>query len=208
LYKIHEISTKFKNQSDLLKEISVNAAIAAGHAGSQIKVFTEIANQIGAISNTLEDGIHRIHFYTGFMSNKMLECLRNSSQSQKFEESLERVQAESNNSKLIFGIKKQFDNKIIKMLDAVQSNLIFLRPESGRLKQFINRVWSIVISLRVSASASNASEKEFYLSIAEALNLMVTETETLVDLLVKTIDAVDEKLENRCDLTLGSSHAL
>lgn len=202
-YRIQDLATQIQKQADILKEISMNAAIAAGHSGEQARVFIEIAKQIGNIALYLNETIVGIHEKTTFMSNRLLQCVLIDGRREKFIQSLNRLETESNMA-IVKRVVSEISNELYELIQVIQSKLTFLKPEQERLKLLINRIWSITTSLRISSNITQSGESVFYLSIAEALEGMGVETSKLVEELTRTISRIEQKLRARCEREGGN----
>lgn len=174
IHSIHELATQLNGEAATLKEISVNAAIASGHVGSQSKVLSEIARQIGLVSDLVAQHIAKTHHHTGKMSSQALDCIVQSSRYSTFMKA-RNLMSRSPTLTLVREVCEQITASIIRQLDEAQEQLDCLKPEIENLKQLMNRVWSIVLSLHVSAGMAENGEDAFLNSIAEALE-KVTQT--------------------------------
>ncbi|MGZ6371076.1 MAG: hypothetical protein ACXWPM_10025, partial [Bdellovibrionota bacterium] len=154
-YRIHELASRFRRQARDLQEISMNAAIASGHAGNQSKVFGEIAKQIGIVSTALQETIEEVHGHTGSMSNRMLDCIVRSGQREKFVQGLALLGSDSG-IRSMERVKADIDHEIWFLLDEVQRHLVLLRPQELRVRQLVDRVWSVVLNVRITAGETDS----------------------------------------------------
>jgi hypothetical protein len=185
-YQIHDLANQIEKQSRILNEISMNAAVASAHTGGQSKVFSEIANQIGIISGHFKKTIEKIHIHTGAMTNFMLHCIISSVRYDKFSRVREEVHGDGNQLR-IQEVLIEYETKLVINLSNGCKEVDFIRPEISRLKQGLDRVWALIMSLKVSASLSDNGEEAFFMSIAESLDQMADETSRHLDHLMEII---------------------
>lgn len=206
IYRIHALTNHLTKQSATLSETSVNAAIAAGHTGTQSKVFNEIAKQIGVNSTLLLGSIERIHKFTDPMTAQSLESLIKSGHREKFFQVLPQI-SEGTNQKFVREVSRSLSASISDLLERSQENLAYARLEQVRIKQVIKRVWSISVNLRISASMAEIGEQTFFTSIAEGLEKIAIGTAELVENLTIVIVTVESSLTDRCQCIKGELHA-
>lgn len=201
---IHELTNQFQEQSKSIQEISMNAAIAAGQAGEHIRVFSEMAKQIGHISTMMGEALNEIRHYTGRMTNRMLECLVQSGQQEKFVQ-LQHHGVASSIETDINEVVLRYRESIGDLLDTTHNDLQVVRSQQHRLFLVNERVWSIAMNLKVSASFIESEEKTFFLSIAESLEKMNTHSAEIIDSFTIVMRSVDRRLEDRCSCLSGDS---
>lgn len=205
-HQIHELTNQFQEQSRSIQEISMNAAIAAGQAGEHIRVFSEMAKQIGHISTMMIEALTEIRTYTTRMTNRMLECLVKSSQQQKFIE-IKSLDASPEIRAHSERVVADFGSMISNLLDTTHSDLQVVRSHQKKLLLVNERIWSIAMNLKVSASFIDSDEKTFFLSIAESLEQMNGKSTEIVENFTDVMRSVDRRLVERCGCLIGESYA-
>lgn len=192
-HSVYELSSQLFNQSKKIQEISMNAAIAADHASQQTKVFSEIARQIGLISSTMRDSILRMREYTGVLTNNMLSCLVNSEQKEKFIQATH-LSPDLLTSPCVNRVIKNLTSEILETLLKSDQDLKLLKTENHTLYQMNERVWTIVMNLKISSSRVSEEEELFFLSIAQSLELMSFETGSLLEKLSKILNQLHQSI--------------
>lgn len=199
---IHELTIRLKSEVSKFREVSMNAAIASGHCSGQSRVFAEIAKQINAVSALQNETIHCIQSHISFVTNHMLKCIVKSDQLKKMSEAGEKIH-ERHNLELVYGVRDELNREIEVLLSQVLARLAYLCPEQETLKVLINRVWSVVLSLRVIANAGKEDEEPFCLSIAEALTEMNDEMLQIVERITRTLELMKERLTSQYESLQG-----
>jgi len=207
LYRLHKLSSVLQKSSVALQEISVNASIASDHSGHGSKVFKEIAKQIGLLSVLLNDEIKKMDSHLSIMIKSLLQVIGKLSRKRKLIRCMNFL-GPSKNYMHVYNVQETLGLEVDVTLDETHAELVFMKIELERFKQLVNRVWSIEISLRVSATTVHSGDEIFYLSIAEAMKSMATETSVVLDDVAKLNNSVDIRLINRCGCIKGVKNGL
>lgn len=206
IHSIEELLEQFIHLGKALSEISVNAAIASGHVESQSKVFSEIARQIGASSTMIAQLSERSKKLTSQMSTHVLSCIISSTQKEHFLSSLKRIEDEKN-SLTVKKVCGKLSVEILNRLHEAQRSLSHLKPAHDYLKQVINRLSSIIVSLRVIANTADNGEGSFFLSIAESIEETSMRATNGGILLYQYISKINTLLTERFACMKGESDA-
>jgi hypothetical protein len=204
-YEVHEVANRLEHQSGVLSEISMNAAVASENIGNYGKIFSEIARQIKLISEAIDDSIERIHELVGSMSSNMLQCITGSYKLQKLIEAYRGVERDSNQFR-IREVNDEIVSQIRELTFKTWVELAHLKPEFERLKQVVDRIGTLTLSLKVSASFSEQGEEAFSLSIAESLEKLVHHSAQSISDLYHLIDVLNRSLESQCCDVKGDLH--
>ncbi len=205
-YRVHELIAQIGKRSKTLNEISMNAAIAAGHTGTQSRVFSEIAKQIGIAANLFTDACEQIRESTGRMSGETLECLNHQAQRGKFLLAVPLLE-EGRTRRDVSHTADQLSAAILERLSSTQGSLATLKPMRERLQLLAQRTWSIVVGIRVSAGMAEGGDQGFFLSIAEALETTTNELGGLVDTVESVLTEIDSRLREGAIRVKGHSNA-
>lgn len=183
----------------------MNAAIAAGQAGEHIRVFSEMAKQIGNISTMMTEALKEIRIYTGRMTNRMLECLVKSGQQEKFLE-LDHYDIGASIENALSIVVIDLGTNIRELLDVTHNDLQSVKSQQRRLYLVNERIWSIAMNLKVSASFIESDEKTFFLSIAESLEKMNGNSAGIIESFTRVTRSVDRRLADRCNCMTGDTN--
>lgn len=197
---VHEINTllcKFEKQASFLREISVNSAIAAGHVNEEASALSEIAKQIGVLSNYLSESVRDAHLITGKISNCVLSSIASSDEKDKMIIALCKINSySSNTSAVIREVVTKIEQEISLDLDTAKSSLHNLNPMLTRLKQVINRTWSLIMALKVSSGVDEGEEDSFFIPIAKSLEKMAEDSMNYTEQITRLIFDVGQNLTN------------
>ncbi len=203
---IQEATIRYQQQARELQEISVNAAIAAGHCGDQSKVFSEIAKQISAISVHLSETIGRIQVHTGFTTGQMLEAIILVTRRQKLNMAIELILSESVNLRKVLKVRDMTDTEISEIFEEVVGRLFLICPETEKIRILMNRIWSVITNLKIMANMDDRGDGHFYLSIAESLHSLTEEMGDLSQSMIVTLTEIKDNLETGCLEVRGSQN--
>lgn len=206
VHSVAELMGQLSHLSTQLREISVNAAIASGHVESQSKIFSEIAKQIGSTASLLVQMSERSKKLTSQISTKTLTCILNTAHREKFALALANISSEANR-RSVTNVCTDLAHAISKELEEAHLFLARLKPEHDSLTQVINRISSIVISLRVLANSAEHGEASFLLAIAESLQETSDKAADHSAAIWNSINHIEASLVERCNCMKGEANA-
>lgn len=181
-HHIHGLTYGFRVQSSRLHEISMNASVVSGHTGSHSRVFSEISRQIGALSSRLSVAIDQIESTVSAVSRAMLLAISRFGECEKLGAAMALLPAES--SAPIGKIHAQLRHEVLQVLDEADQSLDKIRIKETQLRQLDDRIWSVVIHLRVCAVGIEADKEVYFHSTAQSLFEMAKETQDITQALV------------------------
>ncbi|MGZ3711716.1 MAG: hypothetical protein ACXVBE_08170, partial [Bdellovibrionota bacterium] len=180
-------------EAEKLQEVSMNATIAAGHTGSHIRTFTEIARQIGGSSSRLFRKIHKVRTETNGIVNTTLDAMIIATQQSYFERALPGVTGAAN-IKLVRDRMMDFEIRIHGSLGLIYRDLQVIVSDLKAVEEIQKRVWAVVTRLRIEASAMDPDEQVFVASIADSLSQSIDRSSAAFDKLYETVKLFEQKL--------------
>jgi len=165
---IRALCNKLQLEAEKIQEISMNAAIAAGHTGGHIKTFAEIARQIGNSSTRLASKVGQMRSKTNEIVNKTLAALISANQQSYFERCFPNVKNE-NNTLLIKNILEKIEHALYQTREEIYAGLQSIKSDLRSVEEIQRRVWAVITRLNIEASVMDAEEELFITSISETL---------------------------------------
>lgn len=168
-HDVNNLLGVFSKKALILREVSVNSAIAAGHVDNESSALSEVAKQIGVLATFLTEAAEEARQINAAVSNCILNCIVESAKREKFMESLKLVETEDGIALVLTDAAKNIGGEISRRLCVEKDNLRRINPSLNRLQQIIHRTGSIVMSLKISSGIADDDENSFFAPIAESL---------------------------------------
>ncbi len=204
---INKLLNQFARQATVMREISVNSAIASGHVGTESSALCEIAKQIGVLAQLLTESLKEAHLATGKISNSILTCIVEAAKREKMI-TAQKLIAHPNTpiDTLLLQVAESISIRYShELIDAKQS-LHKLGPLLARLKQVIHRTGSIVMSLRISSGIAEDEETSFFIPIADSLAQMAEDFANDAEELIRLMKQVNGALKTACECVKGGNY--
>lgn len=193
---IREACNHLLKEAVAMNEVSMNATIAAGHTGSYIRTFTEIAKQIGNSSRSLSDRVDRMRGVTSEIVNHALYGLTQAQLLGSLEKCVKRVSGEKN-KKLIEAQMNMLRGRIYSSVNGISEDLQKVRSDLKSLDTAQRKAWATSTRLKIEASLILEQEKQFVIPIAERLSEIMERMEPALDHLQKVVEHFQDTLNSR-----------
>lgn len=171
----------------------MNATIAAGHTGSHIRTFTEIARQIGNTSQRLSLRVQKMKEDTNLIVSTTLDAMIKSTHLDSFEKCRPHIKGLSN-IRLLRERIKDLQLNLEHAIHNIFNNLMTISSDLKDIESTQKKIWAIITRLRIEASTMDESEQIFILSIADSLNSSLENASASIADLNDTIRSFKEKL--------------
>ncbi|MGE4231718.1 MAG: hypothetical protein AB7F43_00155 [Bacteriovoracia bacterium] len=178
-----------------MQEVSMNAAIAAGHTGSYIRTFAEIARQIGNSSTRLSTKIQKTRGDTNRIVNETLRAMIWATHLSYFERSISAMGGDAN-IEIVRNRMESFEVKVSGSLETIFRDLQTILSDLKAVDEIQRRVWAVITRLRIEAAAMDPSEQVFVSSIADSLSESIDRAVSIFRKLMETVKDFEEKLTN------------
>lgn len=166
---IREFCNRLQSEAEKIQEVSMNAAIAAGHTGGHIRTFTEIARQIGNSSTRLSTKVHKMRMDTNSIVNQTLDAMIRATHLSYFEKCVSEMKGDGN-IKLVHTRMEDLERIVSNSIEKIFRELQVVVSDLRAVEEIQKRVWAVITRLRIEASMMDPSEQVFVSSIADSLN--------------------------------------
>lgn len=192
---IRESCNRLQSEAEKMQEVSMNAAIAAGHTGSYIRTFAEIARQIGNSSTRLSTKIQKTRGDTNRIVNETLRAMIWATHLSYFERSISAMGGDAN-IEIVRNRMESFEVKVSGSLETIFRDLQTILSDLKAVDEIQRRVWAVITRLRIEAAAMDPSEQVFVSSIADSLSESIDRAVSIFRKLMETVKDFEEKLTN------------
>lgn len=192
---IREACNPIASEAVAQKEISMNATIAAGHTGAEIRTFSEIAKQIGSSSDQLSAHLEQMREQTSRIVNTALRSLNDARLLATLEKCLPQISGENNQTLLKMRVR-EFRVRIHSQVQSIIEELFGILSSLKALDGGQKRAWATSTRLQIEASLIPESEKQFVIPIAEGLNSSMERLEPARENLENVIRHFQETLQS------------
>jgi hypothetical protein len=203
---IREYCNHLQIEADKMQEVSMNATIAAGHTGSHIRTFTEIARQIGTSSARLSGKVQEVRGKTNDIVNATLQAMIRATQLSYFEHAFPGIKGASN-IRLVQSRMLEFESSIDRSATGIYRELQTIVSDLRYVEEVQKRVWAVITRLRIEASSMEPSEQVFMASIADFLSESSERAGTSFTHLFETVRQFERKLVASKDGGKGARNA-
>ena len=191
--QIREFCNRLQAETEKMQEVSMNAAIAAGHTGSHIRTFTEIARQIGLSSARLSNRIQKVRGDTNQVVNETLDAMIRATRLSYFERALPGVKGEAN-ARLVRSRMEATEAEIQACLAGIFRDVQVILSDLHAIEDLQKRFWAVITRLRIEASTMDPDEQVFVASISESLEASIERSTASFDQLFETVRRFESKL--------------
>lgn len=168
VHRMFEVTLQLEQLALSLQEISMNAAVAAGHASSGSRVFSEMAQQIGRMSAETRTLTSQIQGRLTTIRGRVLSGIVSGSHRLL----LVRASTIANSDACRAGVLKVVEDSRLesrRLLREAYEETLLLVPNLDRVRQMTARAWTIGIGLRIEASSVSVEEAVRFNSISGSL---------------------------------------
>jgi len=170
--ELRELVQRLEGEVDIIQEISMNASIVAGQTGSQVRVFSEIARQIGSTSQKLSLNVIDLQRQINYIMNLSLKSLNHFDLLDKFQVSLPRISGIENKVH-VQSVIANFEKSLMLDLREVRAHCQETKRWIQMIAQGQNKLFATLNSLKIEAGFLDRERIEGVASLAQTLEVKI-----------------------------------